>query len=242
LIGHCPDSEGNSMTVAGMTGGGVFMQASALIFDMDGTLVDNMPWHQRTWFQIFAEVGMTMSETEYHQRLHGRDNQQIYRELYGRAAATAEADAFGNAKEARYRALYQPHLQALPGLIGFLGKAQAAGYAMAVATSAISDNIDFILDGLDLRRFFSVVVGCQDVTNSKPAPDLYLEAARQLQVPPERCLAFEDSRSGITAARAAGMPVVAICTGLSPETAITEAGVVAAWPDYLGQTLPLPIS
>ena len=208
------------------------MTDAAFIFDMDGTLVDNMAWHLETWFSICDELGIDMDEEQFHRRLAGRTNEVIFHALLGDAISPAEAIRRGEEKEARYRELYRRHQRPVAGLIPLLEDARGQGVALAVATSADPPNIDFTLDGCALRGFFPVVVGAREVEHPKPAPDLFLEAAKRLGVAPERCLVFEDTRSGVEAARRAGMTAVAITTSLDRPTLAGLAGVRRVLDDY----------
>ncbi len=195
-------------------------------------MVDNMRWHMQTWFAILDELGIDMDAEQFHRRLAGRTNEAIFAEVLGDAMSPAEATRRGMAKEARYRALFGPHQRPIPGLTDLLEAAGEQGVALAVATSADPPNIEFTLDGCDLRRFFSVVVGGGEVAHAKPAPDLFLEAAERLGVAPGRCLVFEDTSSGLEAARRAGMATVAITTSLDRETLSELAGVRRVIDDY----------
>jgi beta-phosphoglucomutase family hydrolase len=213
------------------------MGARAFIFDMDGTLVDNMRWHMQTWFQLGAELGLTLEEGDFHTRLAGRTNEAIFAALLGEAITPAEATRRGEEKEARYRELYAPHQAPIAGLVELLVAARGAGVHLAVATSADPPNIDFTLDGCDLRRRFEVVVGGREVARAKPEPDLFLEAARRLGVEPAACTVFEDTRSGLEAARRAGMRAVAISTSLDRPTLAALPGVGRVIEDYRGLTV-----
>lgn len=207
-------------------------QYQAFIFDMDGTLINNMPYHIRAWLALFAEMGVNITEEEFHRRLSGKTNAETVREVLGNQVTDAEIAQIAGRKEVQYRAIYGPNLQPMAGLAGFLQRSQDAGVKTAVATSAGPDNIDFVLEGLGLRGAFTAVVGAHDVQNGKPHPEIFLTAARRLQVPPAACLVFEDSPAGIEAARRAGMATVVITTALSAEQARAHAHVVASAADF----------
>jgi beta-phosphoglucomutase family hydrolase len=184
----------------------------ALLFDMNGVVVDDMGFHERAWIALAARYGKTLTLDEFRQKLSGRRNRDNLHYLFGDGLSEAEMDAHGDEKEAAYRAAFRPHLAALPGLAELLDSAREAGKRLAVATSAPPENIDFVLDGLDLRRRFDAVVGEAEVKRSKPDPEIYLTAAARLGVEPGRCLVFEDSLAGVASGRAAGMPVVGLTT------------------------------
>ena len=209
----------------------------ALIFDMDGTLIDNMGVHITVWLEILAEFGVKMSEMEFHTAVAGMTNLETLRKLVNPAITQAEADAIALRKESRYRERYRPFLQPVAGLLPFLQQARQAGVPLAVATAAGQENIKFVMNGLQLWDYFDAIVGADDVARGKPHPDLFLLAAERLGLPPEQCLVFEDSMSGIEAGRRAGMPVVVITTSHGPEELAHLPEVRQIIPDYTGLSI-----
>ena len=142
----------------------------ALLFDMNGVIVDDMPFHERAWMALAARHGRTLTPDEFRREMSGRRNRDNIRHIFGEALSDWQVHAYQLEKEEAYREAYRPLRAPLPGLVPFLVEARAAGLRIAVATSAPKDNIDFVLDGLDLRRQFDVVVGEAEVTRSKPDP------------------------------------------------------------------------
>lgn len=195
----------------------------AFIFDMDGTLVDNMHIHTDVWLQLLAEVGVHMEAEQFISQTAGKTNPAILRELIDPDMSDEAVATFADHKEQLYREIYAPLLAPIPGLLPFLDEARARGVPMAVATSAGAENIDFILNGLELRDYFGAIVGAQDVTNGKPHPEIFLTTAVRLGVAPMQCVVFEDSVSGVEAAQRAGMRIVALTTS-------HEATLFAGWP------------
>ena len=185
--------------------------ASAFIFDMDGTLVDNMAYHTQAWLQLFAELGVEMAPARL-EHLMGSPTPVMLSSVLGGHTLEAEIAAHSERKEAIYRAIYGPYLTAVAGTHRFLGETRAQGISMAVATSAGGRNIDFVLGGLGIKAIFDVVVGGDDVPQGKSGPEIYVETAFRLGISPEECLVFEDSQSGIKAAHLAGMRIVVIAT------------------------------
>lgn len=183
----------------------------ALIFDMDGVIVDSNPWHRTAWEQYNRGFGFAMTE-EMQQRMYGKRNDELIREFFGHDLNDAEVAAHGAAKEALYRETMRPHLNdaLLPGIREFL--ARHRDLALAVATNAEPANVDFVLGETGLRHFFRVVVNGHEVSNPKPHPEIYLRIADALGVRPDACVVFEDSHTGVEAAIAAGMRVVGITT------------------------------
>ena len=183
----------------------------ALIFDLDGVIVNSMPVHERAWRQYLASVGIDASDIPA--RMHGRRNDEIVRDYVGDKVDGHTVAAHGAAKERLYRDLLRADLHQLlvPGIEEWLE--HISGAPLALASNAERANIDFVLDGVSgLRRHFDVIVDGSQVARPKPAPDVYLRAAELLNIPPHNCVVFEDSPVGVAAARAAGMRVVGILT------------------------------
>ena len=205
----------------------------AFLFDMDGTLVDNMAFHCQTWLELLEREGHPISEEQFYQEAAGKKNPEILRQYLGDRLTDAECADYATKKEGLYQELYRPHLAPIAGLVPFLDKAKAAGIALALATSAGENNIRFVLQGLGLESYFEATVRGDEVTNGKPAPEIFLTAAARLGVPPENCLVFEDAFAGIEAAGRAGMSVVALATTLRPEQMRDIAHIVRITTDYI---------
>lgn len=182
-----------------------------MVFDMDGVIIDSNPLHVQAWRVYNRRHGMDAGDT-LADRMYGRRNDEIVRELFGSEMSTAEVAAHGAAKEALYRKLLAPELCArlVPGVCEFI--ARHAASAMGVATNAERANVDFILDGSGLRSYFRVVLDGEQVQRAKPDPEIYLRAAELLGVTPRNSIVFEDSYTGVEAARAAGARVVGLTT------------------------------
>ena len=187
------------------------MPIGALIFDMDGVIIDSNPLHRIAWAEYMRRHGVEMTEA-MQQRMYGKRNDEIIRDFLGAHLDDLEVFAHGAAKEALYRELMQPRIKEslVPGIREFL--ARYRNLDLAVATNAEAANVDFVLDGAGLRSFFRVIVNGHDVINPKPHPDIYLRVAEMLQVPPKDCIVFEDSHTGVQASLAAGMRVIGVTT------------------------------
>jgi beta-phosphoglucomutase len=183
----------------------------AFIFDMDGTLVDNMQFHTEAWQKMLAENDVEMDAHEFLVKTAGKTNREILPKVFGELS-DERLQILSERKESLYRELFLPSRAAVPGAIEFLEKAEKLGVKMAVATAAPSANVEFILDGLNLRRFFQAVVTADDVQNGKPNPEIFLKSAEKLGVLPENCIVFEDALNGFEAAARAGMKSAAITT------------------------------
>jgi len=183
----------------------------AIIFDMDGVIVDSNPWHRISWSEYMRRHGIEMTEA-MQQRMYGKRNDEIVRDFFGDRLSDAEVFAHGAAKEALYREMMEPHIEEslVPGIREFL--ARHPNPDLAVATNAEPANVDFVLDRSGLRRCFRVIVNGHQVTHPKPHPEIYLLAAQGLQVPPEDCIVFEDSHTGVASGLAAGMRVIGVGT------------------------------
>jgi beta-phosphoglucomutase family hydrolase len=183
----------------------------ALIFDMDGVIVDSNPLHRIVWEEYNLRNGLETTEA-MQRRMYGKRNDDIIRDFYGSDLSPDRVFSLGAAKEALYRERLRPQLESLlvPGIRRFL---QAhATVPKAVATNAEPANLNFVLDETGLRRFFLAAIDGHQVQNPKPHPELFLKAADCLNVAPENCLVFEDSHTGVQAGLAAGMTVVGLST------------------------------
>lgn len=197
-----------------MNGRGALVERGlALIFDLDGVVVDSMPLHTMAWESYLEKLGVPRKDVAA--QMHGRRNDEIVREFLGAHIATEVVFEHGAAKERLFREMMGSRLASLlvPGIAGFLE--QAREVPVALATNAEPANVSFVLDGAGLREYFPVVVDGSQVKQAKPSPEVYLTAAERLGVAPRNCIVFEDSPVGITAARAARMRVVGILTHAS---------------------------
>jgi HAD superfamily hydrolase (TIGR01509 family) len=184
----------------------------AVIFDIDGTLVDNMHLHAEA-FGLFAERhGLPPLTSADRARLDGRRNSEIFPILFNRDVAREEWLAYEHEKEGLYRELSRGRLTPMRGLHELIEQLRAEHIPIALATSAPKANVVHTLAELELAAEFPVIVRGDEVARGKPAPDVFIEAARRLSVEPAHCLVFEDAPMGIEAAQAAGMRVVALTT------------------------------
>lgn len=188
-----------------------------LIFDMDGVIIDSNPFHKTAWKAFCEKHSCSLTNDELQQYVYGKTNEDALRHVFGNDLTTTQINEYAQQKEETYRELFKPHLTALPGLAVFLEKAKSMFAELAVATSAPPENVDFVMDTLNLRRFFSIIVDETQVTKGKPDPEIYLKTAKLLQANPKQCIVFEDSLSGIQAAKNAGMVVIGVTTTHSAE-------------------------
>ncbi len=204
----------------------------ALIFDMDGTIVDNMQVHTAVWLELLAEYGLQMTPLQFQAATAGNTNAELLRSLINPNMDEAEVLAIAHEKETRYRERFRPFLRSVAGLESLLQQAQQANVTLAVATAANQPNIEYVLDGLNVRHYFATVVGADDVARGKPEPDLFLLAAERLNLRPENCLVFEDSLAGLEAAHRAGMQSIAVTTSHAAEEMVQRPSVRLAIADF----------
>jgi HAD superfamily hydrolase (TIGR01509 family) len=205
------------------------MKLRAAVFDLNGTLVDDISFHYRAWKALADRVGFAMDEAIF-QSCNGLKNEDIFPRLLGRDIGPALLEALGREKEETYRALYRPHLAPMRGALELFDRLRRTGVKLAVASSAPIENRAMVLDGLGWNHTFDVVVANEGL-RGKPAPDIFLAAAERLEVTPAMCVAFEDAVNGVIAAKAAGMTVVGITTNV-PGESLRGAGALLAIADF----------
>lgn len=210
----------------------------AYLFDLNGTIIDDMHFHARAWYDILTndlKANITYDETVL--QMYGK-NQELLERVFGKGHFTQQQmDEFSIEKERRYQAAFTPHLKLIDGLDVFLEKAYQAGIKMAIGSAAIPFNIDFILDNLNLRRYFPVVVSADDVVLSKPNPETFTKGADILGIAYDKCLVFEDAPKGVEAAKNAGMQALALTTLHTPDEFHITDNVIKFVKDY--KELPL---
>ena len=206
-----------------------------LLFDIDGTLAHTDAFHHIAFNRMLAPFGLAVSEAEYLVKVMGRANSAIMADFFP-DASIAEHLERADHKEALFREIVRDHIQPMPGLMALLDWAEQLDIPKAVVTNAPRPNAQLILDALGISdRFGAIVIG-DELEHGKPHPLPYLEGARRLGIDPASCVAFEDSRSGVTSAVRAGAHVFGITSSL-PEAALIEAGAHAAITDFSGEEL-----
>jgi len=194
---------------AGLSGG--LDRCLALIFDMDGVVIDSNPAHRDVWAAFNRRYGLETTEA-MQQRMYGKRNDEIVRDFFGDLLSSEEVARRGAAKERLYRETIAGRVERMlvPGLKAFLQEHNSA--AMALATNAEPENVALVLDRGGIRKYFRVIVDGHQVRKPKPDPEIYRLAAQRLGVAEANCIVFEDSTSGVQAARAAGMRIVGLLT------------------------------
>ena len=202
----------------------------AVLFDLDGTLMQNVALHHAAWAQFGREfLGQELDPGD--ERLHAGTTLEVMDNLLGRRLSRSEALQWRERKESTYRRLANGQLQPLAGLLAYLAALQARGLPLALVTNACSENTQFSLRQLGVTEYFALTVDADLGLPGKPAPDAFLYAAQHLGVAAQQCLVHEDSPAGIRAAVAAGCQIAAMTTSLSAERA-RQLGAHWAMADY----------
>lgn len=210
----------------------------AALFDLDGTLVDNMAYHARAWMRLCESHGITARVEQFEREFAGKKNSEIVATLLGPDVLPAVARALADEKEQAYRDIYGEHVAWVPGARAFIARLRTAGVRTAIASAAPPSNRELVLGKLGALELFDAVVGGEQVENGKPAPDVFLEAARRLGVAPADCVVFEDAVNGVLAGKSARMFTVGICTCELPSV-LAAVGADATALDFTGLGAPV---
>jgi beta-phosphoglucomutase len=213
-------------------------QPRAFIFDLNGTMIDDMQYHSAAWFSILNDdlkAGLTREEVD--RQMYGK-NEELLDRVFGKGRFTPqELTEISRKKELSYQSAFRPHLQLIPGLPKILEKAKSHGVRMAIGSAAIPFNIDFVLDNLHIRSYFDAIVSAEDVTISKPDPETFARAAEILKVPPGDCIVFEDAPKGVEAAFRAGMRSIVLTTMHEKSAFSRYSNVIHFIKDYTDPSL-----
>jgi beta-phosphoglucomutase len=197
---------------------------AAVIWDMDGTLVDTAELHFQAWIALARELDKPFTRADF-AATFGWRNPEIIPKLFGAHYTAREIQELGDRKENLYRAQAQRGVELLPGVRPLLEGLQAAGFKQALGSSAPRANLELILALTATSAFFQAVIAMEDTERGKPDPEVFLRAAAKLAVSPERCLVIEDAPAGIKAARAGGMRAIAVTfIGQHDSAVLQQAG------------------
>jgi beta-phosphoglucomutase family hydrolase len=209
------------------------MEKKAFIFDLNGTMIDDMHYHAQAWYDILnndLKAGLTWDEVKV--QMYGK-NSELLERIFGKNHFSNERmKELSLEKERRYQQEFLPKLSLIPGLQKFLEKAKKLNIPMAIGTAAIPFNVDFVLDNLKIRNFFEAIVSADDVTESKPNPETFIKCAQILDMEPSACIVFEDAPKGIEAALNAGMESVVLTTMHPAEDFSSYKNVISFIKDY----------
>ena len=201
--------------------------AKAYIFDMDGTLTDNMHFHHEAWMRFIKLKKLGIDAATFERNYHKGTLIEVMARFFPTLKTEEELRQVGNEKEALYRNTYGQFLKPLPGLHLFLKQLKQKNIPVGLATMGDQNNLEMTLKQLEITSYFHSTTGGDQVKQGKPHPEIFLRAAEKIGVDPQDCLAFEDTQSGITAAQAAGMQVVGVATQFSEKKLLDLGGVVA---------------
>lgn len=181
----------------------------AFIFDLNGTMVNDMPYHIKAWHEKIIELGGDLTLEEMKHQCYGKNDELLERVFPGKYTL-AERIKIGNEKEAIYRVEFKPSLRLIDGLDSFLKIADQENIKMAIGSAAIMDNINFVIQNMHIEHYFKAIISANDVQESKPHPETFLKCAHALHIDPAHCLVFEDTPKGVECALNAGMQAVVI--------------------------------
>jgi len=212
--------------------------SKAFILDLNGTMIDDMQYHAKGWYEILNdELQAGLSIEEVKRQMYGK-NEEVLQRIFGKDYFTdEEMRALSFEKERRYQKIYAPHLRLIKGLAEFLEQCKHHRILLAIGTAAIPFNIDFTLDTLHIRHYFSAIVSADDVSKSKPYPETFIKSAQQLHVDFNDCIVFEDAPKGVEAAMNAGMKSVVITTMHSEEEFVRYNNILFFIKDYTDDRL-----
>jgi len=211
------------------------MSDFAVIFDMDGVIVDTNPHHKIAIQQFCADHGIQLNELTFKNKIYGRTNRDWITNVFGEITVE-QRDAYAREKEALFRKIYEPDIKPVKGLIEFLDLLVTNRIPRAIATSAPPENVEFIVRKTGIRKYFDIILDERNVIHGKPNPEIYIKTAKALSFPNSHCIVIEDSISGITAARKSGSKVIGITTTHTPEE-LSETNLVIQ--DFNDLTIPV---
>ena len=213
-----------------------YVRYKAFLFDLNGTMIDDMKYHVHAWHRILNDLGAPLSLERTKAECYGK-NHELLERIFPQRFSIDEKNKMSYDKETAYQTEFKPHLQLIDGLNDFLYAYHKEGIKMAIGSAAIMYNIDFVLDGLSIRHYFDAIVSADDVTKSKPDPETYLKCASILQIDPKDCVVFEDAPKGVESAKNAGMDCVVLTTMHEQHEFAMYDNVIAYCADYTSLTL-----
>lgn len=196
----------------------------AVIWDLDGTLVDTAELHYQAWLLLAAEMSLRFTRQDFTDTFGWR-NAEIVPRVFGPSFGPEQIAQIGDRKEELYRAEARKGVPLLPGAAALLRALHAGGFRQAIGSSAPRANIELLLDVCRIRDLLSTYACAEDTTRGKPHPEVFLAAARKLDVPPSRCVVIEDAPVGVQAAKAGNMKAVGVTfAGHHPAESLRRAG------------------
>src|SRR5215211_5511162 len=207
------------------------LQPRAVLWDMDGTLLDSAEYHWLAWREILAAESFELAHGQF-VATFGQRNDTILRDWLGAELSIGEIDRIGQAKEARYRALVQAGgITLVPGVERWLRRLQADGWRQAIASAAPRANVEAIVAALDIEAYFDAISSAEDVQRGKPDPQVFLVAAERVGVAPARCVVIEDAPAGLLGAQRGGMRSIGVRSSHAELQADIVVDTLAELPD-----------
>lgn len=203
----------------------------AAIFDMNGVIIDDERIHQESWRQICKKYNFHLTEDEFKHNIFGRTEADTFEYLFHRQLTPEELAKFSDERVKTAIDIFKPQLTPTIGLLNLLEELTKQNISVAIATSARWPYTNFILDGLNIRKYFKEIVTAEDIKKGKPDPEIYLKTAEKLGVDPHDCVVFEDTLSGIKSAHSAGMKVIAITTTHKAEELSSADAIIPSFND-----------
>jgi beta-phosphoglucomutase len=196
----------------------------AVLWDMDGVIVDTGVYHYRAWQFSFGQQGVGFSEQDF-KNIFGQRNDTIVRKTMGKDLLQEKVDAVAKIKEEHFRQIFPQNLKPFPGVIGLLELLKEQSIVSAIASSAPIENILLVLNSLGIKDYFKAIVYGREVSEGKPSPQVFLLAAKKLEAEHNNCIVIEDAVTGVAGAKRAGMHCIAVTNSHSKEE-LAEADVV----------------
>jgi len=209
----------------------------AVIFDMNGVIVNDERIHQESWRQLCNKYGLHLTEDEFKNQIFGRTEKDTLKYIFDRELTEKELADYSDERVKIAISIFQPQMALADGLLALLYELDNSQLPTAIATSSRQQYTDFILDNLKIRHFFQEIVTAEDITHGKPSPEIYFLAAKRLDIDPKFCVVFEDTLSGIKSVQSAGMKVVAITTTHTKSELISADNVVNSFTEVSVQFL-----
>lgn len=212
------------------------MKLKGLVFDMDGTLVDNLDYHFRAFDEFVLREGLTLLEPVT-LSINGLHSDDVFRRLLGEEVCQQYGfDALNMGKEEVYRDMYRGKVSPIKGAIELLKSAKEAGVKCAIGSSGCRENVDFIIEELGIADYIDVSISGSDVTHGKPHPEIFATAIERMGLKPDECVVVEDAINGVVAGAAAGCKCLGITTTSTAET-LTKHGADLCVEDFTTITL-----
>jgi HAD superfamily hydrolase (TIGR01509 family) len=209
----------------------------AVLWDMDGTLVDSEEFHWLAWRETMAAEGIPIAREQFLVTF-GQRNDSILPRWLGAAATTSEIQRISDAKESLYRKLVRERgLAPLPGAADWVRRLHQENWRQAIASSAPLANLDVMLEAIELAGCFQAIVSAEDVTRGKPDPQVFITAASRLKTLPSRCVVVEDAAAGVEAARRAGMRTIGVQRKGSLTSDVAVSSLAELAPDTFAKLL-----